>query len=313
MTTLCDALRDNFTIVSLGCIGDEDYVLPRDIKRLMTVVEADAQGGAQTGSDYRRKIVISKPIAEKPGPRKFVRHSFAGTCSLLPPRPDMVNAYAMHRYCDSVEQIATECETIPMLLEREKIRSLDFLKTDIEGLDAAIIRSCESYLGRTLCIQAELRFEAYYEGEPEFHETTSYLAGFGYEVVDLLHIDRWKYKTRHWKTQLEGRSVWADFLFFLKPECIAKGFDASEQPTAIAKHIILAAMLGKKNYAEHVLERFANVVPNEWHQDLRRVVRPGFPSTSRMRNALRRLFMPVELFLKHRINRSCHVSLRQGN
>jgi hypothetical protein len=198
------------------------------------------------------------------------------------------------------------------LLQRNQVATLDFLKTDVEGLDSAIIRSCEKFLGQTLCLQAELRFNPFYETEPPFHETVSYLAVHGYEVLDILHIDRWKYCTPNWKWQLQGRAVWADFLFFLKPEKIIANFGEAA-PLAVAKQIILAIMLGKKNYGEFLLQQFDAILPAEWKKELQLLVKPSWPNLTQSRQSLRRIFMPLELFLKHRINRSRHVSIRQGN
>ena len=101
----------------------------------------------------------------------------------------------MENYCRLLEHTEIECETIPQLLESQKIKTLDFLKTDIEGLDPEIIRSCESYLGQTHFIQCELRFQPFYQTEPYFQDTVNLLAKHGYEVLDILHIDRWRYKT----------------------------------------------------------------------------------------------------------------------
>jgi len=163
-----------------------------------------------------------------------------------------------------------------------------------------------------LAFQAELRFDPFYETEPGFHETVSLLAANGYEVLDILHIDRWKYRTSHWKTQLEGRAIWADFLFFLKPEKLTANFGAAA-PLAVAKQIILACMLGKKNYGEFLLQQFDAVLPEEWKVELRLIVKPRCLNLVQLRKSLRRQFMPLELFLKHRINRSRHVSVRLGD
>lgn len=312
MKTLADVLKDNFTIVNLGCIGDADFRLPRNIINALTVVEVDAEGGAQTQSAYHRKIQISDPIAGAAGKYTFFRSNFAGTCSLLRPRAGKVEAFGMEQYFQEVGQLELQCETIPDLLKRHKVATLDFLKTDVEGLDSAIIRSCQEYLGKTLCIQCELRFSPFYETEPHFHETVTFLAEHGYEVLDIIHIDRWKYKTPQWKTQLEGRAVWADFLFVLKPEKLAE-ISGENQALAVAKQIILCSMLGKKNYAEHLLQQFDSILPNDWKCELRAVTRPRWPNWVQIRSTLRRQFMPLELFLKHRINRSRHVSMRLGN
>jgi len=311
MKSLGDALKDNFTIFNLGCIGDTDFRLPRNIVKALTVIEVDAEGGAQTKSAYHRKIQITAPIAGVPGKHKFIRNNFAGTCSLLRPRPGKVQAFGMQQYFQEVETIEMDCETIPDLLRREKIATLDFLKTDVEGLDSAIIRSCRDYLGKTLCIQCELRFSPFYETEPCFHETVSFLADHGYEVLDIIHIDRWKYETAHWEWQLEGRAVWADFLLVLKPEKLAENF-GEDLPLAVAKQIILCCMLGIKNYAEHLLQRFDKDLPETWKAELHAMTRPRWPNLTEIRASLRHFFMPVELFLKHRINRSRHVSVRLG-
>lgn len=312
MKLLNEALKNHFTIVNLGCIGDADYRLPPAIVNALTVVEVDAEGAANTQSNYHRKIQIAAPIAAEPGKKTFIRNSFAGTCSLLRPRAGKVDEFGMEQYFQVLGETEMDCETIPQLLDRNQLTSLDFLKTDVEGLDSAIIRSCEKYFGRTLAFQAELRFDPFYESEPSFHETVSLLASHGYEVLDILHIDRWKYRTPGWKRHLEGRAVWADFLFFLKPEKLTANF-GDDAPLAIAKQIILACMLGKKNYGEFLLGRFDKILPDEWKKELRSLVQPRWPNLTQIRQSLRRNFMPLELFLKHRINRSRHVSIRLGN
>jgi hypothetical protein len=312
MNDLISALQDNFAILNLGCIGDADFSLPQKLVKTMTLVEVDAEGAAYTQSRYHRKIQITSPIADTAGKRKFIRNSFAGTCSLLRPRPGSVETYGMEQYFQEIGTTEMQCETIPDLLKRENVTTLDFLKTDVEGMDSAIIASCGQYLGRTLAVQAELRFQPFYEGEPYFNETVSLLARHGYEVMDILHVDRWKHRTPHQSWQLEGRAVWADFLFFLTPEKLTANFGEAA-PLAAAKQIILACMLGKKNYGEFLLAHFDNILPEPWKSELRPLVRPRLLNLTQIRRSLRRQFMPVELFLKHRINRSRHVSIRLGN
>lgn len=312
MNDLHTTLKDNFTVVNLGCIGDEDFLLPRKFLKSLTVVEIDAEGGAVTSDRYHKKISIQKPISGRPGKHVFRRNNFAGTCSLLEPLAGVVEMWGMENYCRLLARTEIECETIPQLLESQKIKTLDFLKTDIEGLDPEIIRSCESYLGQTHFIQCELRFRPFYQTEPYFQDTVNFLAQHGYEVLDILHIDRWKYKTPHWGTQLEGRAVWADFLFVLQPDRLAENF-GKDFPSAVAKQIVLACMLGKKNYGEYLLQRFGAALPDDWKRELEPLVKPRRLNLSQMQKSLRRQLRPLELFLKHRINRSRHVSIRQGN
>ena len=63
MKDLFASLQDNFTIVNLGCIGDEDFLLPQKFLKTLTIVEIDAEGGAVTGDRYRKKITSRNPSA----------------------------------------------------------------------------------------------------------------------------------------------------------------------------------------------------------------------------------------------------------
>src|SRR5439155_5309824 len=141
------------------------------------------------------RSVLREPINGSAGTYQFRRNTFCGTCSLLMPCEGVVTGYGMERYCREIETLEVHCETLPHVLQANGISQIDFLKTALEGLDFEIIRSCRYQLGAILCIQCELRFKPFYEGEPYFHEVAGFLASYGYEVLDITHIDRWKYKT----------------------------------------------------------------------------------------------------------------------
>jgi hypothetical protein len=309
MNDLYTTLKDHFTIVNLGCIGDADFLLPQKFLKTLTIVEIDAEGGAVTSDRYHKKISIQKPISGRPGRHVFRRNNFAGTCSLLEPLDGIVEMWGMENYCRLLERTEIECETIPQMLESQKIKTLDFLKTDVEGLDPEIIRSCERYLGQTLFIQCELRFRPFYQTEPYFQDTVNFLAAHGYEVLDILHIDRWRYKTPNRSFQVQGRAVWADFLFVLQPDRVAEKF-GDQLPEAVAKQVILACMFGKKNYGEYLLLKFKDALPEDWVRELEPLTKPAFPGIRPLLTSLRRMLHPLELFAKHRIGRSEFAAIR---
>lgn len=309
MNSLYESLKDRFTVVNLGCIGDADFRLPKSFRRTLTVVEADVEGASNTSSAYYRKVTINRPVAGRLGIHTFRHTNFPGTCSLLEPLDGVVEGFGMENYTRLLELVEFDCTTIPELLRSNSISTLDFLKTDIEGLDHEIISSCHQFFGQTLFIQCELRFRPFYKGEPSFEKTVNLLTSHGYEVLDLIHIDRWKYRTAHRRYQLEGRAQWADFLFVLKPEKLADNFGA-DLPLALAKQVVLAAMLGKKNYGEYLLARFRDRLPAVWHKELSLLTRPSLPNWGQVVKTLRRWLRPTELFLKHQIGKSEFVSIR---
>ena len=154
-----------------------------------------------------------------------------------------------------------------------------------------------------------MRFRPFYKTEPYFHETVNLLARHGYEVLDLVHIDRWRYKTPNRSCQVQGRILWADFLFVLQPEHLVKNFPEA-LPEAVAKQVVLACMMGKKNYGEYLLHSFKDSLPENWFRELEPLTRPAFPGVRPFLTSLRRTLRPVELFLKHRIGRSEFSSIR---
>lgn len=312
MKFLSESLKNQFTIFNLGCIGNVDYQLPGKIVESLTVIEVDAERGAHTRSRYHRKIQVTTPIAGSPDKKPFFRNTFTGTCSLLRPRPGKVQEFGMQQYFDEIGVFEMERKIIPnLLLQREGISTLDFLETDVEGLDSDIIRSCETFFGLTLGFQAELRFDPFYQTEPCFHEIVSLLAGHGYEVLDIVHIDRRKYCTPHWEWQLEGRAVWADFVFFsawvVWLPTSGKGTLGRRQTNHPRLHS------GQENYGERLLQLFDATLPLEWKQEFKMLVRLRLFNLTQLRQSLRRQLMPLELLLKHCINRNRHVSIRLGN
>lgn len=309
MSDLISSLQNKFTFVNLGCIGDADMPLPKKLRGALTVIEADVEGGANTQHSYFKKITMERPVAGKSGKRQFRHTNFAGTCSLLEPLPGSVEAFGMENYTRLLKLIEFDCTTIPEMLHANNLTTLDFLKTDIEGLDNEIIQSCREYLGRTLMIQCELRFRPYYKEEPYFQDTVNLLADHGYEVLDILHVDRWKYRTAHRNYQMRGRALWADFLFMLKPEKLVENFGA-ELPLAVSKQIILATMFAKKNYGEYLLEKFQDKIPADWQAELKPLLRPGLPSKAQVIRSVRKLLHPLELLLKHRIGKSEFVAIK---
>ncbi len=308
LKTLPDALRGNFVVINLGSGGDTDYGLPAELKRSMTLVEIDAAAGAATSGQYHKKISVNQVVAGLAGPRIFRRNIQVSSSSLLEPKQPLIDAYELGRYFQVVERSTVDCTTLPRLLSENQLGGFDLLKTDLEGMDFDVIRSCEPLLPRALCLQCEVRFQPFYEGEPFAHEVFAYLHDRGFELIGL-KTEHWKYKTpgRFWQNQ--GRPAWADCLFTLRPEKILE-LDAEIQPLALAKQIILVAMLGKKNYGEFLLGQNRVRLPAEWLPALEGVLKARCPSPKELFRLCRGLFLPLEMKLWHLLGRCQHASYR---
>jgi hypothetical protein len=306
--SLPQALAGNFVVANLGCIGDWDYGLPADLRAALTLIEIDAGGGAWTGGGYFKKIGVNQVINGVAGRHTFRRNTFVGSCSLLPPKPDRVRAFGVERYYTVAEAAEVECVTLPDILRQNRLAHLDFLKTDLEGSDFAVLKSCEPFVDRLLAVQSELRFEPFYEGEPPFHEVAAWLDARGFELVGL-YTEHWKYATPHRFSQTQGRPVYSDCLFFRRPHTWLE-WPQEERALALAKQVIIAAMVGKKNFAEHLLLAHIALLPDSWRRPLAAMVKPRVPSLPQMLAGLRRTFWPLELKLRYLIGSSRHVAAK---
>ncbi|MCH9651262.1 MAG: FkbM family methyltransferase [Deltaproteobacteria bacterium] len=300
--SVLDALRGDFVAVNLGCAGDPDPCLPAPWRRILTVVEVDASEGSETTSRFHRRIALRGAVAGTAGRHPFRRNTFSASSSLRPPRAGLIEAYGMERYYQVAEVSEVECRTLPDVLADAGVARVDFLKTDLEGMDFEVLRTMVPRFGDILAIQAELRFEPFYEGEPHFHEVVSYLAEHGFQLLDL-KVERWKFRTRRRRRQRQGHAVWADVVFLREAERIA------QKPRLLAKQIALARMLGKKNRAEYLLEQHGANLPEAWQRDLDRLICSRCRGVGRAWRGGKRWLHPWLLWLKHRIGRSEHVAI----
>ncbi|MDQ3936454.1 MAG: FkbM family methyltransferase, partial [Actinomycetota bacterium] len=263
---LADALRDRLVVVNLGAGGDPEAELPEDVRRAMTLVQIDAANEAVDEAAVHRRVPLRRVIADRHGTRTFQENAYPWCSSLLPPRDDLVRRYGLEAYFEPVARTEVECFTLAEALEEVSIERVDFLKTDVEGLDAAILRASAGLLEDVLVLRSELRFEPFYEGEPPFHEAAAFLAERGFDLVGL-DPEAWKPATRRAARHRDGRTVWADCVFLRRPELLPPS--PPELPGLTeAKQVLLTAMAGLRSWSEHLLETYGERIPEAWHPDL---------------------------------------------
>ena len=281
--TLHHALAQHFVFVNLGAGGDADYQLPADLQRTITLLELDAGDvAARTSEAFAAKISLRSVVAGSAGPRLFRRRAFWGASSLLESRPEVVAAFGLAHLDRVVETQAVEAVTLPELLRQHQIETVDFLKTDLEGLDFEVIRSCADLLPRLLALQCELRFTPYFQDEPRFPEVAHYLHAHGFELMRLLP-EYWKHHTPHRADHVDGQLIWADCVFLKRPDCLPA--ELLQAPAlALAKLILLAGMLEHRSYAEWLFERYRPALAADWLPALR-PIRRAFGSLARLTGA----------------------------
>jgi hypothetical protein len=272
-TNLRESVSGSFVVVNLGAGGDSDYDLPLPFLKTMTLIEADA--GSQpiaTSNKYYRKHTVRGIIAGNKIPRRFTRRKYWGCSSIYEPRQELIGQYGLEEHFKTEASEEVVPVTLPEILKDCGLGSIDYLKTDLEGVDFEVIQSCEDIIGRMLAVKCELRFQPFYHGEPFFHEVVNYLHQFDFELIGLKPA-YWKPVTAHVKDHRDGRVAFVDCLFFKRVEAV-RSFSKDVVPLAAAKQVIIAAMSGKKSYAEWLLEQYRDLLPRQWQEEIASLVVP---------------------------------------
>jgi FkbM family methyltransferase len=269
-------LKGDFIVLDLGAAHTLGLLEEAPgLTGAITLVEVDALlGETQQQASKVNRICLRKAVAGKRGKRVFKRRKFPECSSFLDPIRERVEAYGLQDYFLEVGSVELECETIAELLGEHGIKRVDLFKTDLEGMDFEVLASAPALVQQALCVQSELRFQPFFQGEPSFHEVAGYLAGLGFELI-CLRPAVWKYATPNRRLQRDGRTVWADTVFFLNPISVRERF-GPEAWKCFAKQVILARLLGLGNFAEHLQGQAAAEFPEAVRKELARFVRPGF-------------------------------------
>ena len=272
MNKLIHWLKRDFVLVDLGAASAVDNPVLRPLYPSLTLVELDAANDSQViQGSYFRHARIRGGAAGQTGPRPFTLRSFPNTSSVLEPRPELVKAYGLEPFFQPVRQMTLDCTSLPDMLDQLDLQRVDFLKTDLEGMDTEVLLASASILEKTLVVQCELRFQPFYQGEPTLFEAGHQLERAGFECV-WMTPEIWKYPTDGRDVQRDGRWVFADVVFFKTPEEIQRIF-GPEANKALAKQVILACALGHPNFAGYVLDLLRKDLDPELTHELDDLIR----------------------------------------
>lgn len=269
-------LGDGLVILDLGA-AHSTLLFRRfpELRAAVTLIEVDAQeAGRRAVASFRRVIPLRQAVTGAPGKRRFYRRRFPECSSFLQPREEIVRAYGLEPYFELEEEVELECATLVQVLNKAGVPRVDFLKTDLEGLDFEVLSSAPEIVRQAVCVQSELRFQPVFEGEPRFHEVAAYLEGLGFDLV-ALPTEVWKYRTPHRRDVRDGRTMWADAVFFLRADAVRERFGSAAWP-AFARQVLLARLLGLHNYAEAVFLAQESLMPDAARAELRRWVAPAW-------------------------------------
>lgn len=263
---------EGFYALDLGAAAAGE-LFPASLRRAITLVELDAVSVAvRDRSAYQHRIAIRGGVAGKAGTRLFHKRRFPPVSSFLEPNPELVRAYGIGPYYEPDGTVELSCETLRTVLASHNIPRVDFIKTDLEGLDYEVLSSAPEVVCQAVAIQSELRFEPFYIGEPYFHQAAEFMTGLGFDLVSM-RPEVWKPVTPHSTLLRDGRLVWADVIWFLGPRKVTEVF-REKSALAFTKQIILAKALGLHCYAEFIFVGIKESLPTAPREELEQFLKP---------------------------------------
>lgn len=138
-----------------------------------------------------------------------LRTNIAGLIKLRPNSPRLI---------ETVELRTTRLDDI------DEIEGIDFLKIDIQGGELEVFRHGRGKLRTALALQTEMRFLRLYEGEPSFGEVDAELLAQGFEIHNIVSLNRFRVagaapyelKRRHSSQLIDGDIVYVRALMALE-------------------------------------------------------------------------------------------------
>lgn len=237
----------------------------------ITFIELDAvEKFGDVVDPFFKRVNFRSAIAGKKEKRRFYQRRFQPCSSFLLPDENVVRAFALEQYFELDRSFEADCLTLKGLLRQAHVKHIDFLKTDLEGLDHEVLQSAPDIVQHCLAVQSELRFQPLYRGEPYFEITVAMLRKAGLELITV-KPEYWKFETKTRDLLRDGRLVWGDFVFFLTPKKVRERF-GKQAGLAFCKQIIIAKVLGLNNYATYIFEQNVRDIPEDLLAELQSLI-----------------------------------------
>jgi len=173
------ANRGSFTDAFLRLHRPERVVLVEPIPDLAESLRANYAGDP-------RISIVPAALSDRNGEAQFQINRSEASSSLLPIDPRNSKWFARDLNVARTVQVATM--TLPELMSREGLQTVDLLKLDLQGAERLVLTGGAEVLDRVQVIYTEVFFEQLYAGAWLFWETNEYLSDRGFKLCGLSNI-----------------------------------------------------------------------------------------------------------------------------
>jgi FkbM family methyltransferase len=156
---------------------------------------------------------------------------------------------------ERTEEIETLC--LQDALEKTALKSIDYLKIDIEGAELAVFMSSPAVISNVLAIKTEVSFLPFRNSQPLARDIDLFLGKAGFELMDITEPAHWRrhghlihpYYSSENPPYSKAQIMQADCLYFRDPDTL--GGDVAK----LLKLSLIALSFGYFDHALMILER----------------------------------------------------------
>lgn len=257
---IIDKLLENnkINVIDIGCRGGatpELFFLYKHINLIGFDADKDEvsnlNSNKELASQFNKVAFYNYALDAEEGIKTLYLTRSLGSSSLYRPSSKYKSLFSGKSGLDVMSEIQLKTEKLDVVVEKEMIKDIDFIKLDTQGTELNILKGAgKSLLPNILMVESEVEFQEMYENQPLFPELDIFLREHNftlvylnrvYERISTLNSNKYGYS--------KGLLTFGDVLY-------VKSISASQDFTSekIVKFIVLLANYGYYDYAREVFK-----------------------------------------------------------
>ena len=257
---IIDKLLENnkINVIDIGCRGGATPELIFLYKHINLIgFDADKDevynlnSNKELASQFNKVVFYNYALDAEEGIKTLYLTRSLGSSSLYRPNSKYKSLFSSGSALDVMSEIQLKTEKLDVVVGKEMINDIDFIKLDTQGTELNILKGAEkSLLPNILMVESEVEFQEMYENQPLFPELDIFLREHNftllylnrvYERISTLNSNKYGYS--------KGLLTFGDVLY-------VKSISASQDFTSekIVKFIVLLANYGYYDYAREVFK-----------------------------------------------------------
>jgi FkbM family methyltransferase len=248
-------------VIDLGARGGADDSLLSIASRSRIVCfepdKAECDRLASAGDPrWRQFTVLPFAVGGTSGPQPLYVPDDPRAASLLVQDPALADRFGRPHLHQPARTLMVETWTLDDLRGKGQLERVDYMKIDVEGAELDILKAGVSVLQDCVALKVECSFLPQRVSQPLIWDVVPFLAGQGFEVVDLQDLHHWRrrnlpphpYRVRAEMEYSRGQVAQCDVI-------LVRSAQRTHSPEQALRLAVLSAALGYFDYAIDVVRR----------------------------------------------------------